>query len=87
MQAEKVGVGAVKQAVVIPKVKKNPEAETSFLPDRDREMQEEALRRQIETEYELREQVSLLIVSKASSSNSLRDTACHKQGIDSHACL
>lgn len=37
---------------------KNPEAETSFLPDRDREQKEEALRRQIEMEYELREQVS-----------------------------
>ena len=43
----------------MPKVSKNPEAETSFLPDRDRELEEEALKRQIEMEYELREQVRI----------------------------
>lgn len=31
--------------------------ETGFLPDRDRELEEEAIRKQVETEYELREQV------------------------------
>lgn len=36
---------------------KNPEAHTDFLPDRDREKYEEATRKQIELEYEIRQQV------------------------------
>ena len=39
------------------KLQKNPNAETSFLPDREREQQEEDMRRQIQQEYELRQQV------------------------------
>lgn len=42
---------------VLSRLGKNPEAATEFLPDRDREKFEEATRKQIELEYEIRQQV------------------------------
>ena len=36
---------------------KNPEVQTDFLPDKDREKFEESTRKQIELEYEIRQQV------------------------------
>lgn len=39
---------------------KNPAAETGFLPDRDRDKREAEVKKQIEREYEIREQVSII---------------------------
>ena len=61
----------MKLAERVQNISKNPEAETSFLPDRDRELKEEALRRQIEMEYELREQVRTSSSSNISMANLL----------------
>lgn len=36
---------------------KDPSTQTSFLPDKEREMQEEHMREQLKQEYELRQQV------------------------------
>ena len=53
--------GSAQQAVQVkaprPKMGKDPHVDTEFLPDRDRAKKEEDLRKQIQQEYELRQQV------------------------------
>ena len=46
---------------------KDPSTHTSFLPDKDRELQEEQMREQLKQEYELRQQVCLFMCLTACS--------------------
>jgi len=52
------GAGA-KGAKKVAKLQKNPWVDTSFLPDRERAKHEEDIRKEIELEYELRDQVGV----------------------------
>ena len=54
MQAAFHGLKAAQPASGL---QKNPETDTSFLPDRERAQHEEEVRKQIEREYELQDQV------------------------------
>ena len=54
VQAEPHGLKAAQPALGL---QKNPETDTSFLPDRERAQHEEEVRKQVEREYELQDQV------------------------------
>ena len=70
MQAREEAVGAeeedaaVKEQLRRKRMCKDPTARTDFLPDKEREAEEEAVRAQLRKEYELRQKVGL---SSASS--------------------
>jgi len=56
---EKQVAAAAAQAAAARKLGKDPTARTDFLPDREREAQEIAVREQLKKEYELRQKVPL----------------------------
>lgn len=56
---EKQAAAAAVQTAAARKLGKDPTARTDFLPDRERESQEIAVREQLKKEYELRQKVPL----------------------------